>query len=716
MFLTSQLMKGHNIMISGRSKRLAALHFYWDLGEKMTRFLKEYLFEKHIIVSGKNTEQTNPLEAVYSLYALMGVRIVSGGCFLGKDDVSFVAEMKGKNVPTPFYRGFPDSVRALSPDTLLFDQILSYINTYGFGNFEETSHSMFETLCERTNLDEDTKPEDFIVLPEEKAIEKAGEIVEDLLCGTRPLSPRSYDFLLEYCTRYHYPVTHCASKNTAVRLICDLKNTELVSMLSLSDVFKLVEMINYSNYGQTDTRCLNLSNKDRRFITKVIDILMTEKTCNTEECYEKKKFWCGLLHHIHYKPQNDTGRHFADCMRGKGNESAYSKFEKALEQEGPVKATAVLRDLKGSGAVMRNLNFILSRCKTGSEAEETVKEIATANGLMLLQLLVRFSKVQDENQRRSFRFTRFNRIMIHTENMQELERRRSIVPESVRKDVFDKIGETLRTHYYGKTGKTYIDEAMKLIALPLQESNATGGFGTLTKGSRIRLPESFGTIRAFTYWEQVDDIDLSVLGIDTDGNMTEFSWRTMAGKQSEEITYSGDETSGMNGGSEYFDINTELMHKKHPDIRYLVFCNNVFSRSTFANCICRAGYMLRQKPSSGEIYEPKTVKSAFTINADGNFAYLFAVDLTAKELIWLNCVSGANIHVAGVAQYAFLQDYFDMTSVINLYDFFKMTARETTDDPLEADLVVSDRELRLKPGAEQIRSFDVERIMKIMNE
>ena len=119
--------------------------------------------------------------------------------------------------------------------------------------------------------------------------------------------------------------------------------------------------------------------------------------------------------------------------------------------------------------------------------------------------------------------------------------------------ITERLKASLKANLGGKLGKVYIDPDMKNYALPIQETASQGGFGVLTRGSRIRIPET-KKLRAFTYWEKVDDIDLSVFGLDEYNKLREFSWRTMAHSQSEAITYSGDKTDGYNGGSEYFDI------------------------------------------------------------------------------------------------------------------------------------------------------------------
>ena len=131
----------------------------------------------------------------------------------------------------------------------------------------------------------------------------------------------------------------------------------------------------------------------------------------------------------------------------------------------------------------------------------------------------------------------------------------------------------------------------------------------------------------------------------------------MAAQQSDAITYSGDETSGYNGGSEYFDINLPEFKARYPEYRYLIFCDNVFSGVNFNKCFCKAGYMLRDEDDSGEIYEPKTVESAFLVDCESTFAYLFGIDLLKNEFIWLNLARNSNAQVAGNTPLAFLLDY-----------------------------------------------------------
>ena len=51
---------------------------------------------------------------------------------------------------------------------------------------------------------------------------------------------------------------------------------------------------------------------------------------------------------------------------------------------------------------------------------------------------------------------------------------------------------------------------------------------------------------------------------------------------------------------------------------------------------------------------------------------------------------------------------------MNVYDFFSLMAEEIVEDPMEADVVVTDHETNCAKGAELIREYDFEKIRAFM--
>ena len=681
----------------------------------MKNIYNNYLFQKHILVSEGSISSEDVFPTLFSMASLFNVKIISGEKLAQPSMIRTLAANIGQNVPEPFYRGFPQSVRELSSNQRLFDQFVHYVKTYGFNMFDEAGHSVLEKSLTRLAFKENTELKEFTIVSEIEAVNILGEIVEDLLKSTRPINDDQYALVLTFIHDFDYKITNCASKNTAIKLLLDTRNIEYAAFINMSDVIRLVDELNYKEYNNDNVKKLNLRNQDRKFITAVINELFSSDKCDLKTCFEKKSIWVGLLHHIHYKPFDDVSSQFVSYMRGSENHSAYSDFEKAMAIKDIKTAVSVLKENKSSAAILRNLNYIVSRCTNEEDISFIMNNLDSDNVIVLIQLLMQYSSYIPGDERRTFKFSKHNKLLVHTETDKEVIDRKSGISQYQAELLCLKIQESLCKVLKGRLGKVYIDPNMERIALPLQENTSQGGYGVLSKGSRIHIEEG-KKVRAFTYWEKVNDIDLSVIGIDENGKQTEFSWRSMWGLQSKAITFSGDQTSGYYGGSEYFDIDIPLFKEEHPTIKYLVFCDNVFSGSNFSECFCKAGYMTRDVNDSGQVFEPKTVKSSFIIDCESTFAYLFGIDLVNNDFIWLNVARESNARVAGSTSLRFMTQYFNVTSIINVYSFFEMMATSVVSDPMEADVVVTDKPVSISETAEVIHSYDFERIMALMNE
>ena len=679
----------------------------------MRDIFKNFLFSKQILVNDAGIREEDAFSVMLSLAKLFNIKLTKGRELATVEHIRFVSEKLGENVPLPFYTGFPKSVLELSFEERLLDQLLHYYKTYGLGDFENPGHSVFEDCYERTALKEEGSSKSFVIISEGDAIWQLKSYVDAAIKSTRPLNDSTYEMVLEFIREYRYVVDECPCKDTAIRLVIDTGDYKYADFISFSDILKLVEYINFIKYKNNNIRKLNFCNQDRKLVKTLLDRKLALGECNIKECFEKQDRWCGLLHHIHYMPKCKMGERFVKAMREEANGSVYSQFESEMKKGDINSALMLLREGKGSGAVLRNLDYLLSRCEISTDVDCVLEHMRTDNPILLLQLYMHYANYND-SYCRTFRFAKNGTLVVHRESVKEAGKRKSFVSKEIRCRLVKLIAQNLREVYHNKLGRVYIHEGMRKIALPLQEGTAMGGFGILPKGSRI--PLSHGKIlRGFTYWEKVDDIDLSIIGLSEDGKQYEFSWRTMAAESSPEIVFSGDTTNGYKGGSEYFDIDIARFKFNNPEVRYLVFCNNVYSRLPFCNCICKAGYMMRKDGESGEIFEPKTVESAFAINCDSMFAYLFAIDLKENELVWLNVANSMPASVAGTAKLDYLFDYLDMTSVMNVYDLFEMLATEVTDNPQCADVVVTDEEISIEEGVDLVTSRDVEKIIAYMN-
>lgn len=678
--------------------------------------LVDLLFDQHVLVNfnDKEPDKKESGNAYLSLMGLFAIEVTQGTQWLCPALIPLASRKLGRNVPEPFYRNYPRSVLELSSEQKLLDQLLHYYVTYECGDFSQAGHSVWEPLMgkfKQTVSKEKGEIKQFTCMPWEQAQAYLKEMIEGMLAQTRPLAEDKMRALLAYCTYFDFTPTACNCKQTAFNLMMTAKNAGYAKLFKLSDVPDLVQAMMYDVYTDADAR-LNLPNQYRKILTATIDAL-TEAYIDYEQCFERQAKWQAILHHIHYKPKTERSKYFVDLMRNHANGSLSSQFEKLMADGKVIQAAQLLHDKKGGALVLRHLDYMLSRLHSEDEFARILAYADTDNVIVIMQLLLNY-KQNPVNTPRTFKFARFNLQSMHQETFKELKRRKSLLTPKQRKIVTNLLQTMLQEKLKGKLGKVYIHPSIHGIAFPLQESTANGGFGTLPKGSRLPLPRG-KVLRAFTYWELVNDIDLSCFSINDDGSTHEFSWRTMRREDPQNgIVYSGDQTSGYNGGSEYFDITYSTFKQHNPNARYVVFCNNVYSLNTFDEVVCRAGYMLVKNQKKGSVFNAKNVVSSFTITAKSTQAYLFAIDLKTNEFVWLNLGRKSDRHVAGTGKVTEVMSYLGLSEWLNLADIFRMMATEVVDSPEEADVILTQDDVEHAEGVEVIKGYMIERILSLV--
>ena len=330
----------------------------------MKGIYKEFLFNKHILVSEGQVDPQYAFSTLVALANKFAIRITKGHVNATLDMVRTAADILGEYVPEPFYRGFPQTVRELTSDQLLYDQLLHYTYTYGLGWFEDPGHSVFEENFERMSFIEQVTPKDFTILTENEAVLALTEYINGYMTSSRPLSQDAYMLVKEAITDYDIKIDNITCKQTAVKLLYDFKNVpKFAKFINLSDVIKLVEYINYSQYNNENIKKLNLKNQDRKLIERVINYCFEHGRDDIKTAFEKRRIWCGLLHHIHFKPTRVEAKQFANYIREGINLSVYSDTEELLRRGYVVQAATVLVNTKGTSVLLRNLNYLLSRCK-----------------------------------------------------------------------------------------------------------------------------------------------------------------------------------------------------------------------------------------------------------------------------------------------------------------------------------------------------------------
>lgn len=191
-------------------------------------------------------------------------------------------------------------------------------------------------------------------------------------------------------------------------------------------------------------------------------------------------------------------------------------------------------------------------------------------------------------------------------------------------------------------GRVFVDERLKDYLVPFSQRSASRSLRTLVRGSQIPLPEGGDTVRFFLWWKEGEvggkqtgriDIDLSAVLYDDDWRYQEHISYTNLRSARYRACHSGDITSAPDGACEFIDVDAPSVLAYGG--RYVVMSVNSYTRQKFINLPeCRAGWMMRREPNSGEVFEPATVQDRVDVASDTTICIPVVLDLAERKVVW----------------------------------------------------------------------------------
>lgn len=190
-------------------------------------------------------------------------------------------------------------------------------------------------------------------------------------------------------------------------------------------------------------------------------------------------------------------------------------------------------------------------------------------------------------------------------------------------------------------GACHLDERLRSYLVPFSQRSASKTLRTLTRGSRLRLPDC-ATLRFFVWWRNGKsrvDIDLSAALYDAEfGLVSQLAYYNLTNFGAH---HSGDIVDAPMGAAEFIDLDIAKCLARN--VRYVVMCLNSYTEQAYCDLPeCFAGWMGRQSPNSGEIFEPKTVVDKVDIASATRMSLPAVFDLVAREVIWADIALTSN--------------------------------------------------------------------------
>lgn len=427
-------------------------------------------------------------------------------------------------------------------------------------------------------------------------------------------------------------------ENVAYYIGCLLKNnidnTEqelLKHSKTATDILRLASALSDGDISLAEnTKFKSISKRNRKLLLSAIENI----GFITEDMLRYQNRWKRLgekLHPFEYKHRFPKCFEAFDIIRNdKPFETFNSKVEKGLIEKNIPKLTLILKSRPGEFA--RKLDKLLRLTDNPKEVINAFSNVAeSVSSPVLLQVLTHFKNRNKHKELRTF-FPKGN-----VGKAKAINYNLPPINQTVCDEIILMTEKALVTKFskYKHLGKVYLDEKLKNYTVPFAMRSASKALKTISRGSKIDLPEG-NTIRFFIYWKDGNsrtDLDLSALALDTDSGfkttIAYYNLKDLGG------CHSGDITSAPDGASEFIDIEISACLKQ--GIRYVLMSVNSFTNQPYCDLpYCFAGFMVRQFANSGEMYEPLTVENKFDLTANSRVAIPLIIDLYERKVIWVD--------------------------------------------------------------------------------
>ncbi len=555
--------------------------------------------------------------------------------------IDVLKTLKGVKDYRPMYPNFPQQVMDMSEFELYSNAILHYVSSWVEDVTNNSDYIWLPTYDKLTREPlQDKVKLTLIKLGKESDVD---ELFTNIIGSNTSISQTDKDDLKAYLAEGNVnlpkEIPHKEVLAYVGSLLLDKIDTHYFK--TSTDVLRLAVALSGGDVSLAEpTKFRNFKRSERRYL-----LALLENTTNmTEDMLGWKNRWIKLGERLHPgEYQQFAKANFSfDVLR---NNKPFATFNSKVESgilKGELSQTISLLKTK-PGHFARRLDKIL---RETNQEDTVLKQFASvANQVsvpVLLQVMTHFKHRNDDKSLRVF-FPKGN-----IGKLQAVENSLPALKSKVCNKVVSVCEHALIENFktLPKLGNCYIDESLKDCLVPFSQRSASKALRTLSRGSKLVFPDG-NTIRFFIYWKQPlnerVDIDLSAIQYDeqwqSKGHIAYFALRSGLG------CHSGDITSAPNGASEFIDLDIKKMLKA--GTRYVAMTVNSFTHQKYKDLPeCFAGWMVRQEPKSGEIFEPKTVVDRADLTCEATACVPMVIDLKERKVIWLDMPNKTRRHFA----------------------------------------------------------------------
>lgn len=577
----------------------------------------------------------------------------------------------------PIYPGFPKQVQDLSTMTLLVEQLLHYWTSGAFlpdypdevrpgislKDMTRSTKKLFVISSARVEAFIDSLLLDPIALSEND---------QELLSLSVKNADLSYAQIFALLSKakngenMHHFVQACKEhdpnfdRNTfllstmpsasnldqLLRLVLD---TSTFSVSGLSSKYDLA-VAHLSDKNAFAVKMHSLSKPVRRELLKHLTNL--SKGYDADALVTRRALWQKVMRMVHpydFRNSKKTLRALDIIHDDLSHKTLNSMIEQALAQH-DVKSVSKLLAEHQPGNLLRRIVSILRLASDDTEVEFLAQKIRQVGVRSKLTTLISaYNGLLSINDTHG----KLTKVAGLNNMLREDQSRASVNTAWV-----EKIRESLEDAIRGALARMDAPKApvgiKSDVPVPLMVRDSSFTDKVLDRGEVLSLAGKGDVVRLFGHWVNNQPMpgymDIGATVLDNDFNhLAVCTWNSWDLAR-EFCVYSGDkQVSPGDSAAEYIDIDLTKLRMVHPEAKWIAMTLISWSGFAMSQVDVIAGAMLRDAPDSGEVFDPRSIVSAFKPTTNSLHSLPLAVNLDTHEMIWVDSSNGTTRHGASAA-------------------------------------------------------------------
>jgi hypothetical protein len=357
----------------------------------------------------------------------------------------------------------------------------------------------------------------------------------------------------------------------------------------------------------------------------------------------RQGLWRGVMRAVHPYDFNlsEGQKRAVDIIHSNFEYRTFNSLVEDAISKGKVKKAVKLLVEHQPGNLLRRAVGLLRLVTKKEQAEILADAIrSSASNTALTTLISSYNGIisANDNSARVTRVAGLNNTMVQRDTVKVKKAYVNLVADAVKAAITENLLKKAAPS--GPVG------VVNTAPVPLVRRDASTADRVLDRGQEIGLAGEGDTLRIFGHWNNNQNdsgyMDIGVVILNEKfEHIAVSTWDSWSAAR-DWSTYSGDKNvSPGDSAPEFIDVKLAVLRKKFPNAKFAAMTIQSWNGWPIANVDLIAGAMLRSDGTKGEVFDPRSVTTAFKPTTSSTQAVPFAVNLETGVIVWIDSSNGS---------------------------------------------------------------------------